>query len=77
MDCRLPQPFHGKYDQDVILGVTLALASLRAAPKLQLSMKQVSQELSVSKLPFLVPFHDISVVDLMNQEITSSRASEL
>ncbi|KAK7850695.1 mdis1-interacting receptor like kinase 2 [Quercus suber] len=54
---------------NVVLVVTLALAYLRSNPKSRPTMKHVSQEILVRKPPLPKPFYEISMRELMNQEI--------
>ena len=69
LDSRLPLPCLRKEAQQIVLVVTLALACLCSKPKSRPSMQQVAQELSASKLPPPLSFHEISIDQLMNQDI--------
>lgn len=69
LDSRLPLPVIRKDAQDIVLVVTLALACLRCKPKSRPSMQQVAQELSGSKQPLPLPFSEISIHQLMTQQI--------
>ncbi|KAK7850693.1 mdis1-interacting receptor like kinase 2 [Quercus suber] len=53
----------------IALVVTLALACLCSNPKSRPTMKHVSQEILARKPPLPKPFYEISMWDLMNQEI--------
>ncbi|XP_028791948.1 MDIS1-interacting receptor like kinase 2-like [Neltuma alba] len=71
LDARLPQPRTRKEIWDVILVMTIALACVCAEPNCRPSMKQVTQKLSLSRPLFTVPFNDISIHQLMSQDIIS------
>ncbi|XP_054821679.1 probable leucine-rich repeat receptor-like protein kinase At1g35710 isoform X3 [Prosopis cineraria] len=64
----LPLPLQ-RDAQDVILCVTIALACLHPSPKSRPTMKQVTHKLSFSNLGLTVPFNDISLQSLINQDI--------
>ena len=55
--------------KSVVVVVTLALACLRSNPKSHPTMKHVSKEFLVRRLPLSKPFYAISMQYLMNQEI--------
>ncbi|KAM4133395.1 hypothetical protein ACJW30_01G325000 [Castanea mollissima] len=69
LDPRLSPHINQTIAQNVVLVVTLALACLRSNPKSRPRMKHVSQEILVRKPPLLKPFYEISMWELMNQEI--------
>ncbi|KAM4118353.1 hypothetical protein ACB094_02G195400 [Castanea mollissima] len=69
LDPRLSPHINQTIAQNVVLVVTLALACLRSNPKSRPTMKHVSQEILVRKPPLLKPFYEISMWELMNQEI--------
>ncbi|KAK4602215.1 hypothetical protein RGQ29_011315 [Quercus rubra] len=69
LDPRLSPHINQTIAQSVVLVVTLALAGLRSNPKSRPTMKQVSQELSVQRSQLPKPFAEISMRQLMNQEI--------
>lgn len=69
LDSRLPLPVFPKDAQDIMLVVALALACLCSQPKSRPSMQQVAQELCASKLPRSLPFHEISINQLMTRDI--------
>ncbi|XP_050269858.1 MDIS1-interacting receptor like kinase 2-like isoform X1 [Quercus robur] len=69
LDPRLSPHINQTIAQSVVLLVTLALAGLRSNPKSRPTMKQVSQELSVQRSQLPKPFVEISMRQLMNQEI--------
>ncbi|MED6225819.1 hypothetical protein PIB30_097368 [Stylosanthes scabra] len=69
LDPRIPPPTCGEDMQDVLLVVKLALACLSLDPKIRPSMQDVANEILASKAPILIPFSDVSIYQLMNQEI--------
>ncbi|MED6186824.1 hypothetical protein PIB30_070414 [Stylosanthes scabra] len=69
LDPRIPVPSCGKDMQDVVLVLKLALACLSLDPKTRPSMQDVANEFLASKAPIQIPFSDVSVYHLMNQEI--------
>ena len=69
LDSRIRFPFCQKDAQAIVLVVTLALACLRSKPKSRPSMQQVTQELSKSKQTLPLPFSEISIPQLMTQEL--------
>ena len=69
LDSRIPLPFLRKDMQDVVLVVTVALACLCSDPKPRPLMQEVANEFSASKAPIHFPFCDVSIYQLMNQEI--------
>ncbi|RDX77943.1 MDIS1-interacting receptor like kinase 2, partial [Mucuna pruriens] len=77
LDSRLPLPFR-KDAQHIMLVVTIALACLCSKPKLRPSMQQVAEQLSSFKLSLSLPFHQVSIHQLMTQEICrlSSKCQE-
>ncbi|KAI9121232.1 hypothetical protein K1719_008265 [Acacia pycnantha] len=68
LDPRLPLP-SPKDAQDVTLLVTIALACLNSSPKYRPSMQQVSQRLLSSNQPLAIPFNNISLQHLVNQDM--------
>ncbi|KAK7850692.1 mdis1-interacting receptor like kinase 2 [Quercus suber] len=69
LDPRLSPHINQTIAQNVVLVVTLALACLRSNHKSRPTMKRVSQEILVRKPPLPKPFYEISMWELMNQEI--------
>ena len=69
LDPRLSPHVNQTIAQNVVLVMTLALACLRSNPKSRPTMKHVSQEILVRKPPLPKPFYEISMWELMNQEI--------
>ncbi|KAM3731738.1 hypothetical protein ACB098_11G004800 [Castanea mollissima] len=69
LDPRLSPHINQTIAQNVVLVVTLALACLRSNPKSRPTMKHVSQEFLVRKPPLPKSFYEISMWELMNQEI--------
>ena len=69
LDPRLSPHINQTIAENVVLVVTLALACLRSNPKSRPTMEHVSQEILVRKLPLLKPCCEISMWELMNQEI--------
>ena len=69
LDPRLSPHINQTIAQNVVSVVTLALACLRSNPKSRPTMKHVSQEILVRKPPLPKPFYEISMWELMNQEI--------
>ncbi|KAI9071223.1 hypothetical protein K1719_046815 [Acacia pycnantha] len=68
LDPRLPPPSR-KDAQDVTFLVTIALACLNSSPKSRPSMHQVSQRILYSNQPLVIPFNNISLKDLVNQDM--------
>ncbi|KAI9121754.1 hypothetical protein K1719_007144 [Acacia pycnantha] len=68
LDPRLPLPSR-KDAQDVTFFVTIALACLNSYPKSRPSMHQVSQRILSSNLPLAIPFNNISLQHLVNQDM--------
>ncbi|XP_027337291.1 MDIS1-interacting receptor like kinase 2-like [Abrus precatorius] len=71
LDSRLPLPSFQKDAQDIMIVGTLALACLCSKPKFRPSMQQVAKELCSSKLSLPLPFSEISINQLMTQDILS------
>ncbi|KAM3683961.1 hypothetical protein ACB098_11G005500 [Castanea mollissima] len=69
LDPRLSPHINQTIAQSVVLVVTLALAGLCSNPKSRPTMKQVSQEFFVQRSQLPKPFAEISMQQLMNQEI--------
>ena len=69
LDPRLSPHINQTIAHSVVLVVTLALAGLRSNPKSRPTMKQVSQEFSVQRSQLPKPIAEISMQQLMNQEI--------
>nr|XP_023914703.1 MDIS1-interacting receptor like kinase 2-like [Quercus suber] len=69
LDPRLSPHINQTIAQSVVLVVTIALAGLRSNPKSRPTMKQVSQEISVQRSQLPKPLAEISMRQLMNQEI--------
>ena len=69
LDSRLRSPLCRREARDVVLVVTLALSCLHPMPKLRPSMQQVAQHLLVSNRSLLFPFHEMSIFQLLNQEM--------
>ena len=69
LDPRITPHINQTIAQSMVLVVTLALAGLRSNPKSRPTMKQVSQELFVQRSQLPKPFAEISMRQLMNQEI--------
>ncbi|XP_028795144.1 probable leucine-rich repeat receptor-like protein kinase At1g35710 isoform X6 [Neltuma alba] len=68
LDSRLPLPSQ-KDARDITLLVTIALACLNPSPKSRPSMQQVSQRLLSSSLPLAIPFNNISIQHLANEDM--------
>ncbi|KAI4353886.1 hypothetical protein L6164_002808 [Bauhinia variegata] len=68
-DQRLGLPILQRETHDVIVVTTIALACVQYTPKLRPSMQQVSQQLSISKPPLAVSLHEMSIQQLMNQNL--------
>ncbi|XP_028785396.1 MDIS1-interacting receptor like kinase 2-like [Neltuma alba] len=68
LDLRIPLPSR-KDARDVTLLVTIALACLNPSPQSRPSMQQVSRRFSSSNMPLAIPFNDISIQHLMNQNV--------
>ncbi|XP_075655249.1 MDIS1-interacting receptor like kinase 2-like [Castanea sativa] len=69
LDPRLSPQINQNIAKSVVVVVTLALACLHSNPKSCPTMKHVSQEFLVRRLPLSKPFYAISMQQLMNQEI--------
>ncbi|XP_030928891.1 MDIS1-interacting receptor like kinase 2-like isoform X5 [Quercus lobata] len=69
LDPRLSHPLYRPVGPSVVLVVILALTCLRSDPKSRPTMRHVSQELLVPRPALPESFHDISIQQLMNQEI--------
>lgn len=69
LDPRLSHPLYRPVGPSVVLVVILALACLRSDPKSRPTMRHVSQELLVPRPALPESFHDISIQQLMNQEM--------
>lgn len=65
LDKRLPSPDDVRVCKDVVHAVKVALSCIRADPKSRPSMLQVSRELAVRSPPLPMPFHSISISQLM------------
>ncbi|XP_028795147.1 MDIS1-interacting receptor like kinase 2-like [Neltuma alba] len=68
LDSRLPLPSQ-KDAGDITLLVTIALACLNPSPKSRPSMQQVSERLLSSNLPLAIPFNNISIQHLANEDM--------
>ena len=68
LDPRL-SPHINTIAQSVVLVITPTLAGLRSNPKSRPTMRQVSQEFSVQRSQLPKPIAEISMQQLMNQEI--------
>nr|XP_023875638.1 probable leucine-rich repeat receptor-like protein kinase At1g35710 [Quercus suber] len=69
LDPRLSPHINQNIAKSMVVVVMLALACLRSNPKSHPTMKHVSQEFLVRRLPLSKPFYAISMQQLMNQEI--------
>ncbi|MED6210724.1 hypothetical protein PIB30_066795 [Stylosanthes scabra] len=69
LDPRIPPPTCGEDMQDVLLVVKQALACLSSDPKSRPSMEDVANQFSDSKASMNSSFPDVSIYQLMNQEI--------
>ncbi|XP_072065838.1 MDIS1-interacting receptor like kinase 2 isoform X2 [Arachis hypogaea] len=69
LDSRIPLPILEKDMQDVVLVMTLALACLSSDPKSRPSMEDVANDFLASNSPIHFSFSDVSIYQLMNQEI--------
>ncbi|KAH9704145.1 protein kinase domain-containing protein [Citrus sinensis] len=70
LDPRLSPPVDQKIRQDIILVSTVAFSCLRSQPKSRPTMQLVSNEfIARNKAPMQKPFHEISIVELRNQEM--------
>ncbi|KAL4395173.1 uncharacterized protein [Arachis hypogaea] len=69
LDSRIPLPILEKDLQDVVLVMTLALACLSSDPKSRPSMEDVANDFLASNSPIHFSFSDVSIYQLMNQEI--------
>ncbi|XP_028800805.1 probable leucine-rich repeat receptor-like protein kinase At1g35710 [Neltuma alba] len=68
VDPRIPLPSR-KDARDVTLLVAIALACLNPSPQSRPSMQLVSQRLSSSNLPLAIPFNNIAIHHLVNQDV--------
>ncbi|XP_028800804.1 MDIS1-interacting receptor like kinase 2-like [Neltuma alba] len=68
VDPRIPLPSR-KDAQDITLLVAIALACLNPSLQSRPSMKLVSQRLSSSNLPLAIPFNNITIHHLVNQDV--------
>ncbi|KAI4353916.1 hypothetical protein L6164_002836 [Bauhinia variegata] len=68
LDSRLPLPFNGTDAKNLVLVVTLAFSCLDTNPRCRPTMKDVVKEFLVSKPQLLLPFNDILIQQLLNQE---------
>lgn len=68
LDPRLPL-LSRQDERDMTLLVTIALSCLNPSPKARPSMHQVSQRLLSSNLSLAIPFNNISMQHLVNQEL--------
>ncbi|KAH9768663.1 putative leucine-rich repeat receptor-like protein kinase [Citrus sinensis] len=70
LDPRLSPPVDQKIRQDIILVSTVAFSCLRSQPKSRPTMQLVSNEfIARNKAPMQKPFHEISILELRNQEM--------
>ncbi|XP_062015987.1 MDIS1-interacting receptor like kinase 2-like [Rosa rugosa] len=73
LDPRLSPPRIQPVASSVVMLTTLALACLQSKPKCRPTMEHVSKEL-LNRTPRLSkPLHEISIQELMNQEISSEK----
>ncbi|KAI4353867.1 hypothetical protein L6164_002790 [Bauhinia variegata] len=68
LDSRLPLPFNGTDAKILVLVVTHAFSCLHTNPRSRPTMKDFVKEFPVSKPQLLLPFNDISIQQLLNQE---------
>ncbi|KAI6700573.1 hypothetical protein NL676_014897 [Syzygium grande] len=61
---QLPYPRENSIARSIVLIVSLVLACLSANPKSRPTMKQVSEAFLAQKLPLAMPFHEISMAQL-------------
>ncbi|KAH9768670.1 protein kinase domain-containing protein [Citrus sinensis] len=70
LDPRLSPPVDQKIRQDIILVSTVAFSCLRSQAKSRPTMQLVSNEfIARNKAPMQKPFHEISILELRNQEM--------
>ncbi|XP_024041893.1 MDIS1-interacting receptor like kinase 2-like [Citrus sinensis] len=70
LDPRFSPPVDQKIRQDIILVSTVAFSCLRSQPKSRPTMQLVSNEfIARYKTPMQKPFHEISILELRNQEM--------
>ena len=69
LDPRLSHPLCKSVGRSVVLVVILALTCLRSKPKSWPTMQHVSQELLATRPALPESFNEISIQQLMNQEI--------
>ncbi|KAF8012994.1 hypothetical protein BT93_I0994 [Corymbia citriodora subsp. variegata] len=70
LDPRLPFPRQNSVSRSIVLIVSLALACLSANPKPRPTMKQVSEAFLAQKLPLAKPFHEISLAQLRDNNVS-------
>ncbi|KAF8029524.1 hypothetical protein BT93_E2053 [Corymbia citriodora subsp. variegata] len=70
LDPRLSFPRENSIARSIVLVVSLALACLSANPKSRPTMKQVSEAFLARKLPLAKPFHEISLAQLRDNDIS-------
>ncbi|PRQ31230.1 putative protein kinase RLK-Pelle-LRR-XI-1 family [Rosa chinensis] len=73
LDPRLSTPRIQPVASSVVKLTTLALACLQSKPKCRPTMEHVSKELLNRTLRLSKPLHEISIQELMNQEISSEK----
>ncbi|KAF8012983.1 hypothetical protein BT93_I0986 [Corymbia citriodora subsp. variegata] len=78
LDPRLPFPRENSIARSIVLIVSLALACLSANPKSRPTMTQVSKAFLARKVPLVKPFHEISLVQLQdnNRSWLEGRSTE-
>ena len=69
LDPRLSPPRSRKMTQDIAFVAVVAFACLRTKPKSRPTMKSVSQEFLHIQSPITLPLHEISLIELKNNEI--------
>ncbi|KAL5738984.1 hypothetical protein ACOSQ2_028164 [Xanthoceras sorbifolium] len=70
LDKRLSPPEDRTVVQDIVVASSLAFACLRSKPKSRPTMRRVSEEFLTHKTLMSKPFHEISIVELKNQEMS-------
>ncbi|KAL5823470.1 hypothetical protein ACOSQ4_021370 [Xanthoceras sorbifolium] len=69
LDKRLSPPEDRTVVQDIVVASSLAFACLRSKPKSRPTMRRVSEEFLTCKTLMSKPFHEISIVELISQEM--------